>query len=694
MGGELQDVQECRDRPAATTVGRPIAGSAPPIVRHAEYRPDIDGLRAVAVLGVLVFHAAPQLLPGGFAGVDVFFVISGFLISGIILRALQRQRFSIVEFYMRRIKRIFPALIAMLLVIWTAAWPLFLWDEYQRLGKHIVAGAGFALNLLLYADFNLYFGVTTSPLIHLWSLGVEEQFYIVWPVLLLVLWKWSGPRGRSRSIALIAAISFAMNVAALSADPTASFYLPSSRMWELAMGALLAHAQLNQRTSVVASRWPRSRSALPHLLGTGGAALILAAFGWLDSRSPFPGWLALLPCVGACLVIAAGPGSWVNRHVLSNPSMVFIGLISYPLYLWHWPVLSIVHIVRGHEPVLLAVAVLASIVLAFLTYRYVELPIRSSDHMARLTLVLCSAMAACAGIGYLTAAGNIHPRSAGYELDRFINATREDWYSKQRVEWTWFTGLIHIGDGPQRVLFIGDSNMQQYYPRIAKLVHDFPLNTRGADFAVRPGCAPVVIELLGPRANPHSMAECRAFLQDALRYAEQPQVQAIVIAAYWRGYAIAGATNIADFRELPLNASTDAVFESLRKVIAQLVSHGKRVYVVLNIPTSPSFDPRRMIRRSLGSSGFRVEIHNPTRVQIENAIGPVTAKLRRIAQEAGAEIIDPVDSLCDPAFCPAVTASGEPIYRDFGHLRPSYVRDAVTYLDATVLEEGGSWPAR
>src|SRR5215469_3204823 len=156
---------------------------------HLKYRPDVDGLRAIAVLAVIVFHAAPRLLPGGFVGVDVFFVISGFLISGIILRALSRKSFSLFGFYARRIKRIFPALIVILVAVWVLGRSVLLSDEFLTLGKHIASGAGFIFNLTLYWDTKPYFGAITSPLIHLWSLGVEEQFYLFWPLFLLTTWK-------------------------------------------------------------------------------------------------------------------------------------------------------------------------------------------------------------------------------------------------------------------------------------------------------------------------------------------------------------------------------------------------------------------------------------------------------------------------------------------------------------------------
>lgn len=207
----------------ATAETAPV-GAEPATLAHPAYRPDVDGLRAVAVLAVVIYHAAPGALPGGFVGVDVFFVISGFLISGIILRALAQGRFSLADFYARRVRRIFPALTVVLASVWIFGWLMLLPEEYRQLGKHIAAGAGFALNLVQFAQSGRYFGaIESEPLIHLWSLGVEEQFYLLWPLVLLALWRWRV--GLLALILVAAAISFAANVSSVVQQPLAAFYL-------------------------------------------------------------------------------------------------------------------------------------------------------------------------------------------------------------------------------------------------------------------------------------------------------------------------------------------------------------------------------------------------------------------------------------------------------------------------------------
>lgn len=670
---------------------RPLSAVSASALHPKDYRPDIDGLRAVAIIGVLIYHAMPELLPGGFAGVDVFFVISGFLISGIIFRALERGTFSLLDFYTRRVKRIFPALITMLTGVWLLSWPILLWDEYQRLGKHILAGAAFSLNLLLYSDFNLYFGVTTSPLIHLWSLGVEEQFYIVWPLLLAAVWRWRG--GRLPVIVAVTVISFMFNIAALPTDLTAAFYLPTSRMWELALGSLLAYANLHPITNSGGVQ-PRAVAATApfrwlqlyndHLRGVLGLGLIVVAYLALNSQLAFPGWWALLPCVGAVLLVSAGPSSWINRHVLASRPMVFIGLISYPLYLWHWPLLSILHISGRATVTTTLMAVAAAVILAVLTYRYIELPIRTARGKTRVAASLCGAMVVCALLGYLTYSQSIASRSDSYDVDSYIRASKENWLPGQSTDWTWYTDdFVKVGEGARQALFIGDSNMQQFYPRIAKLATDQREEARQAVFAVRAGCAPALYSLL--QIDSYSAAACRSFMERALEYGLRPEVDTIVIAAYWRLYS---AVDVRDFSGTTMRPATDTALEELRRAIAALVARGKRVYVVLHIPTHPLLDPRQMIHRNLQAPAFTVDARSPTRSQVDAAVGPIGRKVRDIASQAGAVIIDPLESLCTATTCPAITAEGEPMYRDFAHLRPSWVREHVRFLDRTVLESG------
>lgn len=368
------------------------------IPSHQAYRADIDGLRAVAVLAVVIFHAFPGRLPGGFVGVDIFFVISGYLISGIIFSELATNSFSLSRFYERRIRRIFPALFLVLLACITAGWFVMLADEYTQLGKHVWAGTGFVLNLVLWGESGYFDNVIdTKPLLHLWSLGVEEQFYIFWPLILGLGWK--NKINLKLLIVVIAILSFALNMYQTSVNMTAAFYSPLTRFWELLTGALVAWwSQLHWATNK-----HHTSTVMRNIASVSGFLFIVCALFLINRDRNFPGSWALLPALGAALLVVAGPLGVVNRHLLSNRLMVGIGLISYPLYLWHWPLLSFARILENQTPTssVRLLLVVLSFVLAWVTYLFIEKPIRRSRKNQHLVFYgLLIAMLALSTVGY------------------------------------------------------------------------------------------------------------------------------------------------------------------------------------------------------------------------------------------------------------------------------------------------------
>jgi hypothetical protein len=353
-------------------------------------------LRALAVLAVLGFHAFPAWFKGGFIGVDIFFVISGYLISSIIFENLSRGTFSFVEFYIRRVKRIFPALLIVLAACLVVGWWALLAEEYAQLGQHVAAGAGFVSNLVLWGESGYFDSAAElKPLLHLWSLGIEEQFYIVWPVLICVVWRFRSPLWAMTLLALLC--SFAWNILQVASDPIATFYSPMTRYWELLVGASLAYISLFKKQGLQA--WQGENH---HAMSCLGLAFIAFAFAFLSKESVFPGWWAVLPTIGAALLIAAGPQAWFNRVVLANRLVVWFGLISFPLYLWHWPLLSFAHIVEGDMPSrLIRISALAlAVLLAYLTYHFVEKPMRSPLHSAKKAGVLTALMLVMGLAGY------------------------------------------------------------------------------------------------------------------------------------------------------------------------------------------------------------------------------------------------------------------------------------------------------
>lgn len=386
--------------------------SASPNAHH--YRPDIDGLRAIAVSLVLVFHAFPEYLRGGFIGVDVFFVISGYLISGLIFSDLRKERFSFADFYRRRIRRIFPALLLVLATSLLLGWFLLLPDEYAELGKHVAGGAGFVSNFVLLGEAGYFDSAAElKPLLHLWSLGIEEQFYFIWPLLLYCAWS----RRRWMPLGLILVLlvtSFALNIGWVHDRAATTYFLPFTRFWELMIGCALAY--LGPLTS--AQEWfsfagEQTLARLRNSAAIAGLAMTVAAAVLIDKDRAFPGWWALLPTLGTFLLIAAGPTAWINRVVLSHPLMVSVGLISFPLYLWHWPLLSFPRIISIDPPssALRATALGLSVLLAWLTYRCIERPIRFRNRQTRIVPVLGGCMAVLVAAGYGTyLAGGIAER--------------------------------------------------------------------------------------------------------------------------------------------------------------------------------------------------------------------------------------------------------------------------------------------
>lgn len=356
---------------------------------------DIDGLRAIAVLAVICFHAWPEALSGGFSGVDVFFVISGYLISSLIISDLKSHKFKFLDFYSRRIVRIFPSLLVVLLACFVGGWFILLANEYRLLGKHIAAGAGFVSNFVYLAESG-YFDKTaaTKPLLHLWSLGIEEQFYIFWPLLLWIVWK--ARIGFMRFISVLAAASFVLNIYKVRTQGEFAFYSPETRFWELLLGSILAHYEIYKGELL-----HQIRVSYAHLLSIMGAALILTGFYKITNEGSYPGYQALLPTLGALFLILGGPEGWINQKVLSHRFLVFVGLMSYPLYLWHWPLMAAAHILKSWDRETRIEAVYASFFLAWLTYVLVEKPIRFGKVSRLKPGILALLMLLMGALGYL-----------------------------------------------------------------------------------------------------------------------------------------------------------------------------------------------------------------------------------------------------------------------------------------------------
>ena len=550
--------------------------SASPHAGH--YRPDIDGLRAIAILSVLAFHAFPHALPGGFVGVDLFFVISGYLITGLLLGDLAIGRFSLVDFYKRRIRRIFPALLVVLVACMAYGWINQRTAVYALIGTHVAAGAGFVSNLLLWSEAGYFDNASSSkPLLHLWSLGIEEQFYLVWPLLLWLLWRL---RHMRIAVGLLLCASLALCLWLTRTSPVAAFYSPLSRFWELAAGALLAAMPRNPRPKNDA---PGALAAFATPLSLFGIALIAwAAFGF-DPKQPFPGWRAVIPAAGCACLIAAGPAAFANRWLLSRRWMVWIGLISYPLYLWHWPILVFQSLrIDGDAGWTQRVAAVAlAFVLAVATYRFVETPIRSGPRPGRRALALAGAMLATGIAGAAIAGFDGLPFRfdgpeapyATYTYEYEKDARVPDcWVPRNSPPDSYAAQCIDPDEGHKPlVLLWGDSHAGRLYPGLRQVAGD---RFRIAQ-VTRSGCAPNFWTFHPGRSG----GPCTLANVHVMREVQELQPDVVVVFSRWFGW------------------SRKAIDHILPRVVHALRANGaKRVIVV---------GPAPEWRRSLPEIMFR-----------------------------------------------------------------------------------------
>jgi peptidoglycan/LPS O-acetylase OafA/YrhL len=650
-----------------------LSGKA--FVSHGR-RADIDGLRAIAILLVVAYHAFPSRCRGGFIGVDVFFVLSGFLISSNIFRGLADRSFSLLEFYGRRCRRIIPALAVVLIAVTSLSFLVSSGIFFNRLGRHLVAGATFTSNILLLRESG-YFDAASElkPFLHLWSLGIEEQFYIFWPALLLLAARLR--LKRALVVLPLIAISFVVNVRWAAHHPAKDFYLLQSRFWELLAGcalALFSHASpsANDGTDEPSADW----------LAFLGLALLFAAAIVIDDKSRFPGWWALLPTVATCLLVAAGPRASLNRHVLSHRAMVFVGLISYPLYLWHWPLLAILRAKQGGEPSAIArLGVVAlAVALSVLTYRFVEAPIQRFFSFRRKEWSASPAFAvgsSLALLGLLAVVGfsiqrdllvsrdsRNHPLA--YQLQKYAaydNSSTQigRCFVDTSLAFDGFAEPCYRGDGQKpEILLLGDSHAAHLYPGLAEVLRASPVDLLQLNAS---RCPP----LLGAqRGLPDS---CRQANEFAFRVARERHPWLVILDAEWTTYS-----GQADF------ASSFA--ETVRSLLHEGVEH---VVVIGPVP-----DWRPALRDVLEKQFLRAGSTLPrrTRIGLDPSLFLANERVRRDATEAGARFISLTDRVCDATGCLTFVGpnvSSDLIVYDTDHLTVAGARYIARSIVAPAL---------
>jgi peptidoglycan/LPS O-acetylase OafA/YrhL len=682
---------------AARTLGRataqaPAANEAAVRSFSPLYRPDIDGLRALAVTMVIVFHAFPRLLSGGLLGVDVFFVISGYLITQQILAGEHAGTFTVRDFYKRRVRRIVPALLVVLAACVLIGWYTLLPGEFRWLGKSMAWSTPFLANVF-FAHYTGYFGpvAESSVLLHLWSLGIEEQFYILWPILLLIAVRLGVT---TLALGALVAVSFAISLWGAWYAPVIHFYLPGARIWELALGGLLAiHLRADRQVDATSrGHLLATVSSIAGLALVGGGALLLSA------RNTFPGFWAVIPAAGTALLIGAGPAALVNRNALIRTPVVALGKRSYSLYLWHWPLLTFARIIFGRElsVVVLAILIALAVAAACATYRWVELPVRFGMGRARAVPLLLGGLVAFTVLGTTMDVRRFAPRLSGPGFTNW-EAALGDWNYSGETYVDPRSGYQVLTARSQRAataLFIGDSHMQQYWPRVTWVIETHPETARAARFVAYAACIP----LPGIESPRH---DCAGVFTYASQLAFEPDVDTVVFGAFWEAYLLheyaterrERVYSVDDPLHRALWLDSPAVHAALaqfERLVGQLVASGRRVFIVLSNPTSPAFNPPTRIPASV-----RLSVNVPQVLPVDRSlvdatpyqsfVTPVTDALRELAARTGARVLDPHTTLCESMSCAVVGPDGTPLYIDSSHLRASFARESASFLDETLL---------
>lgn len=634
---------------------------------HSYWRSDITGLRALAVLPVLIFHAWPDLLPGGFVGVDVFFVISGYLISGILFRQLQRtRRIDFADFYAKRIRRIIPNLLCVLLFTAAVGWFYLAPGEYRDLGRQIYSSTFFYQNFRLLKDLGDYFAADASvqPLLHLWSLAIEEQFYIVFPLLCALVWKLRANVQALGGVVLL--VTFGSLVACLLVEDQAfRFYFPLTRFWELGVGIVLSYAQHF-------GIWrPETQSELKRnaLSLLGGALLILSLFFVREKN--FPGVEALLPTLGALFILSASPKALFNRFLALKP-VVFIGLISYSLYLWHWPLIAYANIMEPqHEQWVPGVLLIVAFFLSVLSYRYVETPFRTirAPRDKRIAVVgLLVGLLVATGFGqWLRQTEGVRQRNSDFLQQ--IETFKQDWPDRRvlhNVKFGEASVLMNRKKGFPEILFVGDSHVAQYIPRILKEAEERNM-TVGIIYA--DGC--FVVPGVMSKKSP-----CKRAIQSFEHILKDPRLQHVVWIQKWGGYQNNDSMKIRERSGRVVTFSEGGWVSAIRIQKESLKKSELSVHIVLDVPwdesrTENSYDPLFHISRLRSGEWKGKKQPLPKDKAWLQGNDKVKEQFSSFAT-----IIDPVSIHCPEGWCDLFH------YRDDDHLRASYVRDHAIWIDS------------
>ena len=657
------------------------------------YRSDIDGLRAIAVLSVVGFHAFPSRFMGGFVGVDVFFVISGFLISSVIYKGKKENEFTFTDFYARRIKRIFPALVVVLVACTIFGWLFLIPSDFLLLGKDVAAGAAFISNFELLQEQG-YFDTAAElkPLLHLWSLGVEEQFYIVWPLLMALAWrKQNAPLVIAK---IIFVVSFVLNVVLTNASAPVAFYIPVTRFWELMLGCILAIATLDTAkpstfAGVAFDRFARLNSWTQKVAREAtswiGITFLVFSVLLINKERPFPGWWALMPTFGAILLILGGSTAWINRRMLAHPALVYIGLISYPLYLWHWPLLSFARLLHGGEPSTLTktTCIFVSFILAELTYRFIEKPIRfrTAAHTSK-TVFASIALATIGVVGVTIFVYDGLPSRFPVEIQNSIRDYSKASLVAYRNNVCFLNidaGFSQFGkeceefgqSGGKKIVLWGDSHAAQLFPGLEQVWrrdHAFDLVQYTAS-----SCPPLFSFVITAHEK------CTSINDDIAQKIALLIPDTVIMAGYWVAYYQSG--------------DPEAIDEAIRQTVNRLKSMGvRRIIGIGQFPIWTVPPPR--ILSQIYSPFARISTSEPEELGHNKALLNWRAfdtdrTVKKAFVKAGATFVSPKSTLCNTEGCLLIVPhlNGMPMDWDTNHMTIAGSIFFITSNERTLLED-------
>ena len=635
-----------------------------------DYRKDIDGLRAVAVVPVILFHADMGLFNGGFLGVDIFFVISGFLITSILISELQENKFSLVRFYERRARRILPALFIVSVITFIAATILFPPYELKELSQSLLSVVLFISNMFFYLEIDYFSSAAEEmPMIHTWSLAIEEQFYLFFPILLFFIWKYKSNKAMHVFVVLSVA-SFASALYLTKVDSAASFYWIIPRAWELLAGSICA--LLIERTRNFNNRYISDLSLL---------ALVCLLIFW-PAEASHPGYLTLLPVLAVCLIILYPHKSSFAYKILTSAGLVYIGLISYSLYLWHQPVLALLRFKSEQHPSTMAFLFTIVLVaaLSMLSYRYVETPFRNKKKYSQSTIFrysfCCLAVMGLIGIsGHLTAG---FPKRYLF-LDSYTDSMQ---FSPKRLECHSSSSnyikpedsCTYFGSNVTWATF-GDSHTVEPAYALARVLEKHDIGIRHHSFS---GCPPALNYVI--KGN----KKCSKWLNETLENLEKDESIKNVLVGFRYSHAIFGdhkatypqAPNKVKMKLLNSDIEEDTqklelYWDSLHEIVERLLAANKQVFLMEPIPELPMHISKGVSGFTIFNSKPMLDLNSASSAQFfQDRHKFILTQFSTLEANVNLHIVSPFDLLCSEVGCPAVL-SGKALYFDDDHLSTS-----------------------